>query len=235
MVLILLAMAGDLLTFALFVGQGTVELNPVMARAYATFGLTMVALLKVIVSVTLILLVLRTKGPKRRPAVALALIIPMIGIIGNLAAGIGVSPVTATEPTGWDHPQDWQFQTVVVDATMTPATWAIATSSPAQYARVEAATSVPAQRPTAQPSAGTSQGTATWYDDGPGLYAAVGTWHWHDTPYELSVCTPAACVTVTIRDFCRACADGRRIIDLSPDAFQQLAPLSQGVVRVSLR
>ncbi len=75
------------------------------------------------------------------------------------------------------------------------------------------------------------RGTATWYDNGPGLYAAAGpglrTGHWRGRV--VSVCDPAACVTVRLTDWC-ACP--HHLIDLSPSAFSSLAPLSRGVVGV---
>jgi expansin (peptidoglycan-binding protein) len=81
-----------------------------------------------------------------------------------------------------------------------------------------------------------AQGYATWYDDGPGLYGAVPSWHYGDRPYPLRVCRGDRCVTVIVRDFC-ACGDrhGRpTVIDLSPAAFSELAPLSRGVISVRL-
>jgi hypothetical protein len=77
-------------------------------------------------------------------------------------------------------------------------------------------------------------GIASWYRDGAGLYAAVPGWRWGDRPYRVSVCArhSDACVTVTVRDFC-GCPD-RRLIDLSAEAFRRLAPLSLGLVRVSV-
>jgi hypothetical protein len=89
-------------------------------------------------------------------------------------------------------------------------------------------------------SAGTPQhsGWATWYDDGPGLYGAVPSWHFGDEPYTVQVTAfeggQAQSIFVTIRDFC-ACGDRGEIptvIDLSPAAFRELAPLSAGVIRV---
>lgn len=79
-------------------------------------------------------------------------------------------------------------------------------------------------------------GYATWYDDGPGLYGAVPSWHYGDTPYPVQVCHLQRCVTVIVRDYC-ACGDrgsGATVIDLSPAAFSQLAPLSRGVISVRI-
>lgn len=73
-------------------------------------------------------------------------------------------------------------------------------------------------------------GTASWYDNGPGLYAAagpalrVGDWRGRT----VTVCADS-CVTLKLVDWC-ACP--HRVIDLSADAFRQLAPLSRGLVHV---
>ena len=79
-------------------------------------------------------------------------------------------------------------------------------------------------------------GTASWYDDGSGLYAAVPSYRFGDPTYPLNVCAGTRCVQVTVRDHCQ-CHVGtsrERIIDLSRDAFSRLAPLSRGLVRVTL-
>ena len=67
-----------------------------------------------------------------------------------------------------------------------------------------------------------------------GLYAAagpalrVGDWRGR----QVRVCAGERCVTVELIDFC-ACPGGR-VIDLYADAFARLAPLSRGVVTVSV-
>lgn len=82
------------------------------------------------------------------------------------------------------------------------------------------------------------RGIASWYDNGPGLYAAAGpalrTGNWREE--ELTVCTSTACVQVQITDWCQ-CYKGtatERLIDLSPEAFQRLGPLSLGLLKVSV-
>jgi rare lipoprotein A (peptidoglycan hydrolase) len=81
-------------------------------------------------------------------------------------------------------------------------------------------------------------GLATWYDDGPGLYAAagpglrIGDWRGR----RVSVCSDGQCVTVQLTDWC-ACGDRHgqpTLLDLSADAFRRLAPLSRGVIAVSV-
>ncbi|HET7702118.1 MAG TPA: RlpA-like double-psi beta-barrel domain-containing protein, partial [Candidatus Limnocylindrales bacterium] len=82
---------------------------------------------------------------------------------------------------------------------------------------------------TEPPAAG---GRASWYDVGPGLYAAVPSWRWGDEPYQVRVATGGRAVVVTVGDFCGC--PGARVIDLSADAFRRLAPLSVGLVRVTV-
>ncbi len=90
-----------------------------------------------------------------------------------------------------------------------------------------------------------ARGDATWYcvpgvsachrAHAGGMYAAagaelrVGDWRGR----RVSVCRGDTCVRVTLIDWC-ACA-GDRVIDLYGDAYRRLAPLSKGVLRVSVR
>ena len=86
-VLVCIAMMLDLLTFSLAIGEVGIasEMNPVMARAYASFGLAMVTLLKFVVTVTILLLVLRVKHPRLRLlTVIFASSIALLGVLGNL-------------------------------------------------------------------------------------------------------------------------------------------------------
>jgi rare lipoprotein A (peptidoglycan hydrolase) len=62
---------------------------------------------------------------------------------------------------------------------------------------------------------------------GPGL--RVGAWRGR----VVEVCSGGRCVWVTLIDWC-ACG-GNHLIDLYSDAFRQLAPLSSGALRVSVR
>lgn len=83
----------------------------------------------------------------------------------------------------------------------------------------------------------TVRGSATWYDDHrkSGLYAAVHSWRWGDTPYRVTVRAGDRSVVVTVSDFCLCTGGGDRVIDLSNEAFSRLAPLSAGVVDVTVR
>jgi len=84
---IIVAMVADLLTFSLAIGEVGIEaeMNPVMAQAYASFGLAMVTLLKFVVTITILLLVLRVKHPRLRLlTVIFASSIALLGVLGNL-------------------------------------------------------------------------------------------------------------------------------------------------------
>lgn len=75
------------------------------------------------------------------------------------------------------------------------------------------------------------------------MYAATGeAYHYprNFTPPRVKVCARDShkCVVVTVRDQCAGCrADGKggRVIDLSPTAFIQLAPLGRGILDVTVQ
>lgn len=81
-------------------------------------------------------------------------------------------------------------------------------------------------------------GVASWYNDGPGMYAAVhgyrGKPYWVLAEGMVHGHLTGAKVKVLVRDWCQ-CYIGtirERIIDLSPTAFGRLAPLGMGLVKV---
>ena len=81
-------------------------------------------------------------------------------------------------------------------------------------------------------------GIASWYGTGPdGLYAAAGpalrVGDWRGST--VTVCAER-CIRVRLTDYCECYAgtDRERIVDLSDDAFRALAPLSRGLVRVTV-
>lgn len=83
------------------------------------------------------------------------------------------------------------------------------------------------------------RGVATWYDDGPGIYGAAGPALRHGDwrGRVVQVCSNGKCLKVRLTDWC-AC--GKRngqstLIDLSSGAFARLAPLSRGVIRVTVK
>lgn len=100
-------------------------------------------------------------------------------------------------------------------------------------------TATPSPAPTGGISTALLGGWATWFDDGPGLYAAVSWWRFGDAPYPVRVCAAGSrCVIVTVRDFC-ACGERRgvpTIVDLSPAAMALIEPDYRrvGVVLVSV-
>lgn len=73
---------------------------------------------------------------------------------------------------------------------------------------------------------------------GGAMLGAVQSFTDGDKPYSATVCLNGTrpCVTVTVVSYC-ACGDrpgGPTVIDLSPAAFRGLAPLSRGVIPVTL-
>jgi len=82
-------------------------------------------------------------------------------------------------------------------------------------------------------------GRATWYRAdgmigaaGPMLRAYIGR-HWRGSLIEVRSIVTGQRIVVRLTDWC-LCAHGRRLVDLSDDAFMQLAPLSKGVIGVSI-
>lgn len=83
-------------------------------------------------------------------------------------------------------------------------------------------------------TAASLRGTATWFRSpagvsaaGPALRAALGS-GWRGT--SVRVCTATACVVTVLGDWMRA----DRLIDLDAPLFARLAPLSVGVLRVTV-
>lgn len=94
----------------------------------------------------------------------------------------------------------------------------------------------PSMRPPSKPTGSVYTrswyGIASWYDDGPGLYAAagpalrVGDWRGR----RVRVCAGDDCVVVRLTDYCQCY--GTRLIDLSRDAFSSIGSLSRGLMKV---
>lgn len=97
-----------------------------------------------------------------------------------------------------------------------------------------APTRIPAR--TTEPGSGGSalRGRASWYDDGPGLYGAAGPGL--RKGQLVRVCAAARCVRLRLTDVCQCYRHTarQRIIDLSPAAFSRLAPLSRGIIYVTV-
>jgi Lytic transglycolase len=149
----------------------------------------------------------------------------LFGLVIAFAA-FGAARATAGEP---EAPRAGQLVEAAANA---------GGAEPTPVGRVGASLASPAADLTPSPAGEISAieaGDATWYDDGPGLYAAVPSWRFGDRPYDVRVCLQSdhrTCVDVEVRDFCGC--PGDRIIDLSPRAFARLAPLWAGVVPVTV-
>ena len=84
------------------------------------------------------------------------------------------------------------------------------------------------------------RGAATCHATGrDGLYAAAGSLlrkalgsDWRGT--RILVCSSGRCIRVTLNDVCW-CPKGRRLVDLSDEAFRWLAQLGLGVIPVEVR
>lgn len=86
-----------------------------------------------------------------------------------------------------------------------------------------------------------SSGQATWCAPTPtqcqswggdAHLGAVPSFRWGDPEYLARVCHDGHCTVVRVVSYCGC--PGNRIIDLSPAAFRELAPLSRGVIPVTL-
>lgn len=92
---------------------------------------------------------------------------------------------------------------------------------------------------TVKPSRALLRGVATWHATGrDGMYGAAGPLlrralgsHWRGT--RVTVCHASRCTRIVLNDWC-LCSRDRRLVDLSDEAFRRLAPLSRGVVRVTV-
>jgi hypothetical protein len=86
-VLVVAAMAADLLTFALAVPHVgiAVEMNPIMAAGYMHVGLVAVVLLKVACTIAICLALLRiSKKPLRKLTALFVIFVGLLGTLGNL-------------------------------------------------------------------------------------------------------------------------------------------------------
>ena len=102
----------------------------------------------------------------------------------------------------------------------------------------------PSATPTTEIALVVAGGIASWYAPTarqcqswgpPAKLGAVSSFAWGDTPYTARVCRQddsSRCVEVAVVSFCE-CPDDV-VIDLSPAAFVQLAPLWRGHVPVSV-
>ena len=119
-----------------------------------------------------------------------------------------------------------------------PTTRTLTTATPAPVAS-PSASSVPSATPVRIPAlterAVAVTGTASWFASpigvsaaGPALRTALGS-GWRGT--HVTVCSAGRCAVTVLGDWC-ACP--RRAIDLDAPVFAALAPLSQGLVEVTV-
>ena len=80
-----------------------------------------------------------------------------------------------------------------------------------------------------------TSGVASWYDAGPGLYAAMHGYR-DGTNVHIKVCAKDRCITVPVVTQCQICRwkRGSVLVDLSPAAFRYFAPLPVGLVNVTV-
>ncbi len=108
---------------------------------------------------------------------------------------------------------------------------------PAQTGAADQPVAAPAAINLAPPVIG---GRATWYAAhgmigaaGPALRGYIGP-RWRGSLVSVCAAATGMCVVVRLSDWCLCTGHGGRLIDLSDDAFAQLAPLSAGVLGVEI-
>ena len=159
----------------------------------------------------------------------------VLGLVAGLLLGAVLAPRAASvQPHAILPLNEWQpipSPAASADPSPTP------TMTPGPSARF-VAPSVPAiaSKP-ASPPAHRIAGTATWYAArsgagaaGPELRAWLGS-RWRGMT--VRVCSGGRCVTETLSDW-GACPSGHRLIDLPAIDYAQLAPLSRGVVSITV-
>jgi hypothetical protein len=162
-------------------------------------------------------------------------------VLGAIVVLVSIAPAQGHAPT---------LQTFAGDDVLRPLP-----AAPSHLGLTEpsaASSAVPTAFPTAKPTrapstprpaaprlgAATLSGVATWYDDGPGNYAAAGPLlraflgpNWRGQT--IVVCSGDRCIRAHVSDWC-LCSHGRRLVDLSATLFSRLAPLGRGVIRVEV-
>jgi rare lipoprotein A len=132
------------------------------------------------------------------------------------SAGFAVTPVTQSGAAGTTSPQR-----ATATTTDPPTTSAATTAAPTTAAPTTTTTAAP------RPS---QTGPASWYD------AAAGTCAHKTLPFGtvVTIVDLDNGNTTTCRVDDRGPYEGARIIDLAPDVFGKLAPVSQGVINVRI-
>ena len=152
--------------------------------------------------------------------------------------GLGKASTISTENVMTIGPKTWNSGSGQSDQALVPETSSVhivardtSNNQSSPYKAPE-----PSQVPEVA-SASTISGNATWYDwragqaaAGPGLRKALGP-HWRGQT--VTVCH-GKCIVVKLTDWC-ACRNGQRLIDLDDQSFAKLAPLSAGVIPVTIK
>lgn len=167
----------------------------------------------------------------RRPAIAIAV---AAAFIAGLSLGLTVRAAEVPRPVQEPAPTAGYvgFEQGVVSTSVTPGRTAV----PQPAAPSPAAVDLPLPA-----AGGPPRGTASWYPAagriaaaGPELRRVLGR-GWRGSLVEVSA--GGRSVVVRISDFCGCYRgeDRERLIDLSDDAFAELAPLAAGLIRVSVQ
>ena len=135
--------------------------------------------------------------------------------------GTGATTTTAPPPTTTAAPAT--TTTAASPPTIAPHVAVATPPAPAAPSAVQVA--APA-RPT-----GAAVGVATWYSEAPAGYCA-SPWLPFGTVLTITNVANGARITCTVDD--REANNPGRIVDLSTSGFSQIAPLSEGVVTVSV-
>jgi hypothetical protein len=246
--LVAAAMLADLLTFAAVievVGIGA-ELNPVMASGYTQGGIAIVAALKLAALAAIVLLVARCRRPRLRVlAAGIAIVVGVTGAASNVTAWAASTPRSAqlavpSAPAAGVSPAPGRTEgprqaprslRAVPPVRIMPSAVPVAARS---LAPSVTATMPAVDEASARTAAGTITGIATWFRSpqgvsaaGPALRSALGP-GWRGT--SVQVCHDERCVVTVLGDFMRA----DRLVDLDAPLFARLAPLSVGVLAVTL-
>lgn len=112
--------------------------------------------------------------------------------------------------------------TTAAPTTTTTAAPATTTTAPPRLAPTTTTTGPPAN---------TATGIATWYSEAPAGRCASP---WLPKGVTLTVTDVATGVTITCLVDDREADNPGRVVDLSPSGFEAMAPLSQGVIRVTI-
>ena len=155
-----------------------------------------------------------------------------VGVVGFIAGVVVTAVIAGIIALGWAtavRAAPRSADQPAIPAAVPPASAGVSHDAPTSVTASGNLAGRPPAAPITEPAA-IEGGLASWYDDGPGLYAAVPSWRFGDRPYQVRVTAGDRSVVATVRDFCGC--PGERIIDLSPAAFAELAPLSAGLVPV---